>query len=178
MHRKVREDVVIDEVSIAACKHCQSSHIVKIGIRHNASGDVQVFKCKECRHKLSFNLGFEKMRATPDQITAAMNLYFNGESSRKTAQSLTLLGVKTTHTTIQNWIKKYVGIMDKYLDRITPQVGENRRTDELYLRIMQHQATRIARRYVGQILIVLKARAMMKHTLNWRVAFFRSRLLS
>ena len=75
------------------------------------------------------------MRATPDQITMAMNLYFNGESSRKTAQSLVLTGVKVSHVTIQNWIKKYVELMDKYLEKITPRVGDNWRTDEMYLKI-------------------------------------------
>ncbi len=73
--------------------------------------------------------------ATPDQITMAMNLYFNGESSRKVKQSLILTGVKVSHITVQNWIKKYVLLMEKYLDKITPQVGEKWRTDELYLKI-------------------------------------------
>ncbi len=83
----------------------------------------------------SHNLGFEKMMATPDQITMAMNLYFNGESSRKVSQSLILTGVKVSHVTIQKWNKKYVDLMGKYLDKITPQVGEKWRTDELYLKI-------------------------------------------
>ena len=73
--------------------------------------------------------------ATSDQTTMAMNLYFNGESSRKVAQSLTLTGIKVSYKTIQRWNKKYVDLMDKYLDKITPQVGESWRTDELYLKI-------------------------------------------
>ena len=97
----------------------------KAGIRKNKSGGVQLFKCKDCNSKFSINLGFEKMRATPDQITMAMNLYFNGESSRKTAQSLLLTGVEVSHITVQNWKKKYVSLMNKYLDKITPQVGES-----------------------------------------------------
>ena len=47
-----------------------------------------MFRCNDCSKKFSHNLGFEKMMATSDQITMAMNLYFNGESSRKVAQSL------------------------------------------------------------------------------------------
>ena len=135
LRETVRHDITIEEIDATVCKYCKADHTVKIGIRHNASGDVQIFKCRECNRKFSFNLGFENMRATPDQITTAMNLYFNGESSRKTVQSLTLLGVKTTHVTVQKWIKKYANLMDKYLDTITPQVGESWRTDELYLKI-------------------------------------------
>src|SRR5437660_2057500 len=39
-----------------ACK-CGSVNVIKIGIRHNKSGEMQVFKCKECNKKWSDNLG-------------------------------------------------------------------------------------------------------------------------
>ena len=135
IHKKVKDDVVISEVTFDSCKYCNSTYIVKMGIRHNKQHDIQMFRCKDCKRKFSHNLGFEKMMATPDQITMAMNLYFNGESSRKVKQSLILTGVKVSHITVQNWIKKYVLLMEKYLDKITPQVGEKWRTDELYLKI-------------------------------------------
>ncbi len=135
LHQKVKDDVVISEVVIDCCKYCKSQNIVKRGIRKNKSGNIQIFCCKDCTRKFSINLGFEGMRATPDQITMAMNLRFNGESSRKVAHSLTLTGVKISHITVQNWNKKYVNLMEKYLDKITPQVGEQWRTDELYLKI-------------------------------------------
>ena len=64
------------------------------------------------------------MRATPQAITASMNLYFNGESLRHVAESMKLFGVEVTHQTIHNWIKKYIGLMDNYLSSITPQVSE------------------------------------------------------
>ena len=135
IHQKVKDDVIISEVKIDSCQKCNSNNIKKAGIRKNKSDNIQLFKCKDCNSKFSINLGFEGMRATPDQITMAMNLYFNGESSRKVSQSLILTGVKVSHVTIQNWIKKYVLLMEKYLDKITPQVGEQWRTDELYLKI-------------------------------------------
>ena len=106
-----------------------------MGIRHNKQHDIQMFKCNDCKRKFSINLGFENMMATPDQITMAMNLYFNGESSRKVSQSLILTGIKISYKTIQRWNEKYVSLMEKYLDKITPQVGEQWRTDELYLKI-------------------------------------------
>ena len=135
MRQKVQNDVIIQEIVMDSCKYCNSANIVKMGIRYNKSGNVQMYQCKDCKKKFSINLGFEKMRATPDQITMAMNLYFNGESTRKTAQSLLLTGIRVSNITIHNWIKKYVKLMDKYLEQITPQVGESWRTDELYLKI-------------------------------------------
>jgi len=135
MHQRVRDDVVISEVRVDSCARCGSHKIKKDGVRRNKSGSIQRFRCLECRHRFSINLGFERMRATPEQITMAMNLYFNGESSRKVAQSIALAGASVSYKTVQAWNKKYVRLMDKYLDKITPQVGESWRTDELYLRI-------------------------------------------
>jgi transposase-like protein len=64
-----------------------------------------------------------------------MQLYFSGESLRNTVKALKLLGVEVSHKTIYVWIKKYVGLMEKYLDKITPQVGEVWRADEMSLKV-------------------------------------------
>jgi transposase-like protein len=36
---------------------------------------------------------------------------------------------------VYNWVQKYVSLMEKYLEGITPQVGNAWRTDEIYLKI-------------------------------------------
>ena len=64
-----------------------------------------------------------------------MNLYSNGESLRRTADSMKILGVYVTHRTIENWIKKYAGLMDSYLQTITPKLSEKWRTGEIFLKI-------------------------------------------
>jgi len=101
IHQKVRDD----EVTLGSCRRCDSSRTVRMGIRHNRQHDIQMYRCKDCKRKFSRNLGFERMMATPDQITMAMNLYFNGESIRKTAQSLLLTGIMVSNVTVHNWIK-------------------------------------------------------------------------
>jgi putative transposase len=75
------------------------------------------------------------MKHNPQGITTAMQLYFSGESLRNTARSIRLIGMNVTHQTIYNWIKKYVGLMRKYLEQIIPNVGDAWRTDELYLKV-------------------------------------------
>ena len=81
------------------------------------------------------NIGFEKMKHDPHAITTAMQLYFSGESLRNSARSLRLLGVQVTHQTVYNWIRKYVGLMNKYLEQIKPQVSDTWRADEMYLKV-------------------------------------------
>lgn len=135
VHNNVKSDIVIPEVVLDSCRYCSSKRIVKMGIRHNKNYDIQMFRCKDCKRKFSYNLGFERISATPDQVTMAINLYFNGESNRKTAHSIDLMGVKVSYKTIQRWSKKYVDHMDKYLNKIIPQVGEVWCTDEVYIKI-------------------------------------------
>jgi transposase-like protein len=108
---------------------------MKWGTRHNKYGDIQVWKCKACGKFFTVNLGFEKMKHDPKAITTAMQLYFSGESLRNVARSLRLLGTQVSHMTIYRWIAKYTELMQKYLDKITPQVSDTWATDELFLKI-------------------------------------------
>jgi transposase-like protein len=132
---KVRENVVIQPVTVNVCLYCQSSSIVKNGMRHNKYGDIQVFQCNSCGRDFTLNIGFEHMKHNPHAVTTAMQLYFSGESLRNTARSLRLMGVEVSYQTVWNWIKKYTGLMEKYLDKITPQVSGTWRADELYVKI-------------------------------------------
>ena len=135
---KLREQVksiVIPQIETNNCKFCNSSDIIKKGIRKNRNYNLQIFKCRTCKKRFSTNLGFERMKASPQMITSAMQLYFSGESLRNTQKFLELQGVQIGHVTIYNWIKKYVGLMESYLEKITPQLSDKWRTDEIYLKI-------------------------------------------
>ncbi len=134
IREKVKENV-IEPVSITSCLFCQSINLKKFGLRHNKYGDIQRFLCADCHRTFSVNLGFERMKHSPHGITTAMQLYFSGESLRNTARSLRLLGVQVSHQTVYNWIEKYTVLMEKYLDKITPQVSDTWRADELYLKV-------------------------------------------
>jgi len=136
---KLREHVqarVIEPITnIHGCIFCKSENIKKDGLRHNRYGDIQKFYCKNCGKWFTVNFGFERMKHNPQGITTAMQLYFSGESLRSTARSLRLLGVQVSHKTVFYWIKRYTVLMEKYLDKITPQVSDTWRADELFLKV-------------------------------------------
>jgi transposase-like protein len=75
------------------------------------------------------------MKANPQSITSAMQLYFTGESLRNVQKFLRLQGVEVDHTTVYRWIKKYTEIMERYLEQMQPQVGNTWRADELFLKV-------------------------------------------
>jgi transposase-like protein len=135
MREQVRKNIVIEEVAISDCIFCHSSNIIRYGVRHNKRGDIQVFHCKQCSRFFTFNVGFEKMKHNPQAITSAMQLYFSGESLRNTMKSLKLLGVEVSHQTVYKWIRKYVKLMNNYVEKIVPNVGDTWRADELYVKI-------------------------------------------
>ena len=136
MRNRVRKEnsTIIEQVESSTCPNCDSHDFIKKGIRHNKYGDIQRYACKDCKKWFNFNLGFERMRATPKIITSAMQLYFTGESLRNIQKFIRLQGVEVSHQTIYNWIQKYTKLMKGYLDKITPQVGDKWRADEVYVK--------------------------------------------
>jgi transposase-like protein len=135
LREHVRKNIVIEEVAISNCVFCHSSNIKKFGIRKNKSGGIQRLLCADCGKTFSVNIGFEKMKHNPQAITSAMQLYFSGESLRNTMKSLRLLGVEVSHKTVFMWIKKYVTLMQDYVEKLKPNVSDVWRADELYVKI-------------------------------------------
>jgi transposase-like protein len=135
LRSQVATNRVIQEVNVSNCQFCGSENIVKNSVRHNQNGDIQRYKCKACEKRFSINLGFEKMKATPQIVTSAMQLYFTGESYRNVQKFLKLQGVNVDHSTILRWVKKYVTLMQNYLQKIKPNVSDTWRADELYVKI-------------------------------------------
>ena len=131
----VARQVVIQSLDTQTCIFCQSNQIIKKSIRHNKSGDLQRYLCKSCNKRFSYNIGVEGMKANPQVITSALQLYFTGESLRNVQKFLRLQGVNISHQTVYNWIGKYVRLMQNYLEQIKPSVSDTWRADELYVKI-------------------------------------------
>jgi len=133
---KIRENHVIEPLTNQVCPECGSVNIVNNGLRHNKYGAIQRYQCKDCKKRFSINLGFEKMKASPQVITSAMQLYFSGESLRNVTKFFKLQGVTVSHVTIYKWINKYVKLMNDYLEKVQPQVqvSDTWRADEMYVK--------------------------------------------
>lgn len=138
---KLRDEVreknktVISPITITSCLFCKSDNLIRFGVRHNKSGDIQRLACQDCHKTFSVNIGFEGMRSNPKAITSAMQLYFTGESLRGVQKFLRLQGVNVSHVTIYAWIKKYTNLMNTHLEKIIPQVGDAWRADEIWVKV-------------------------------------------
>jgi len=134
LRKKVASKRITPITNVSSCIYCESTNIRKDGIRHNKYGNIQKFYCRSCKQYFSFNVGFERMKHNPQAITTAMQLYFSGESLRNTMKSLRLIGVEVSHQTVYNWIKKYIGLMERYIEKLTPNVSDTWRADELWMK--------------------------------------------
>lgn len=135
IRKQVWKHVTISPASTQSCPTCNSENIIKKGLRKNKYGNIQKYKCLDCGKWFVFNLGFERMRANPEVITSAMQLYFSGESLRNVTNFLILKGIKVSHVAVYKWIKKYVKLMESYLEKITPQLSDVWRADEMFVKI-------------------------------------------
>ncbi|MGH9982445.1 MAG: hypothetical protein ACRD8W_00630 [Nitrososphaeraceae archaeon] len=109
---------------------------MKKALRHNKQYDIQRYMCKDCGRRFSFNIGFENMRTPLDAITSAMQLYFTSESFRNVMRFLKVRGINVSHVTVYKWTRKYVMLMQNYVEKIKlPTLGNAGRTDELYVKI-------------------------------------------
>jgi len=79
---------------------------------------------------------FEGMRTRAIAIASALDLYFRGLSLRQVQQHLEdFYGIKVTHATIYNWLKKYVQIVNKSIQNIRVKTSERWHADETLVRV-------------------------------------------
>jgi len=135
LRRRIENSKRVVPLDFQSCLECGSEDIIKHGVRKNKNATIQRYECNQCGKWFVKNLGFERMAASPQAITGAMQLYFSGESLRNVQKFLRLQGVSVSHVTVYNWIGKYVKLMQSYLEQIQPKVGDKWRADEMYLKV-------------------------------------------
>ncbi len=130
----------IETESELICK-CGSMNVIKIGIRHNKSGNIQRFKCKDCNHKWSNNLGFAYNKINSKIITVALDLYFKGISLRKVKEHIKLFyGIDISHRSVLNWIVKFGEVVSPFVDSLVPkEMSGVYHVDEMAVHVRKEQ---------------------------------------
>lgn len=120
---------------------CGSLNVIKHGIRHNKSGNIQTYRCKQCNHQWSDNLGFAKNRVNAKVITVALDLYFKGVSLRKVSEHLKLFyGVSISNVTVLNWIRKFGEVVTPFVDSLVPkEMSGVYHVDEMAVHVRKEQ---------------------------------------
>jgi len=129
---KIKQNIKVKDYEVDCCKFCHSTNIMKYGKKNGK----QNYMCKDCKRNFVNNIDFENMKYNPKIIALTLDLYFRGLSLRKISQHLKeFYDLNITHMSIYNWIEKYIGIMNEYVNSITPDVGGVWHTDEMKVKI-------------------------------------------
>ncbi len=118
------------------CKFCGSDNVVKNGVR---TGQIQYYKCRNCGRAFAGNNALEGMQYPPDQIAAAISLFYDGLSIDNIRKQLnSLYQVYPSDSTVYEWIVRYskVAVNDAKLSNI--KVGSIWIADETVLILDQH----------------------------------------
>jgi putative transposase len=112
------------------CKYCGFGFTAKNGF---VSGK-QVYRCKECGRRFYGNDRFARMKTNKKVIVAALNLYYDGLSLRKTRRNLEqIFGRTVSSSTLLGWIRKYSSLVGEYAATLTPQLSGLWHEDETML---------------------------------------------
>ena len=129
----VKQSIGIDKkIPEMSCKFCNSLNVIKYGKKNGK----QNYLCKDCKRNFVDNIDFENMKYNPKVIALTLDLYFRGLSLRKISQHLKeFYDLEVTHMSVYNWIEKYIGIMNQYVNSIQPDIGDVWHTDEMMVNV-------------------------------------------
>jgi len=128
----VKQKISIKDVDVSECKFCHSQDVIKYGKQNGK----QFYMCKECKRRFVNNVDFENMKYNPKIIALTLDLYFKGVSLRKISHHLKeFYDLDISYKSVYNWIEKYVGIMNHYVNEIQPDIGDVWHGDEMMIKV-------------------------------------------
>jgi len=118
------------------CIHCQSQNFVKQGFRKTENrGKIQKYYCKDCNKFFTADDGFYRMRYKAETITMSIDMYLSNLSSRKMRNQLRRhLGIKVSHISVLNWVRKYSMKVYNFVEKLGYNLGDSFYADETMIR--------------------------------------------
>jgi len=115
------------------CKYCRSKNVIKFGKYNN----IQLYYCKDCKHKFKDDYAPFHMKCADDQISSALNMFYEGVSIANISRNLKQeYGDILSTYTIYKWIKKYAkNAVDCVKDYLPKKIGETWIFDETVLKV-------------------------------------------
>ncbi|MGH9879577.1 MAG: IS6 family transposase, partial [Nitrososphaerales archaeon] len=103
----------------------------------------QVYQCKKCTHRFFNNGQLNRMKVKKHVVVAALNLYFDGLSVRKTQKQLDqLLGEQVNSSTIYRWLVKYSALVSQFCEsEMNPQTSRRWHEDETMITVRKGGVT-------------------------------------
>ncbi len=118
------------ETIMIACKFCGSTAVVKDGVR----GGVQSYWCKACKRKFAGNEALPGMRTPPDQIAAAVSMFYEGLSLTEIQRELNqIYSYRPSDSTVYEWVVRFTKEAIRRADGFKADTGPLWAADETVL---------------------------------------------
>lgn len=119
------------------CPRCGSDQqVTKRGFRYSRTGPEQRYHCECSNYRFVNRTAFKWMRTKARVIASSLDLYFRGLSLRQVQQHLEdSYEIKVTHSTIYNWLRKYVTIVSGFVENAQVKTSERWHADETLIRV-------------------------------------------
>ncbi len=120
-----------DSDSKVTCKYCQSQNTRKFGTYKG----VQRYFCNSCNRKFIANDNLFQMKTPAKQVSAAINMYYNGSSIKDISNQLQQdYGNHPSKKTVFEWIDKYTSTLLEVTKDLKPiKTGSRWIADETVL---------------------------------------------
>jgi len=115
-------ELIIEKPNEHHCPYCISDKIIRSGVRLTYAGEKQRYECKRCKKRFVLS-PIPKIKGNAKLVCLAMDCYYRGLSFRDIShQFQQFYNLKISHVTIRDWVLKFGNIMEKYSEKIQPQI--------------------------------------------------------
>ena len=104
------------------CPYCNSTNLIKRGIRKNKLKEVQRYGCNDCHKRFTLE-PIKHIKVNYKFVTLAMDCYYKGLSYRDiTDQFKQFYNVDLHHETIRRWVLRFSKVINEYSKTIKPNI--------------------------------------------------------
>lgn len=115
------------------CIHCLSLSVVRNG--HSEKG-IQRYKCNGCGRRFCQKGFFARFKHTTREIANTVYLKMHRLSLREVGEVIKrILGVEVSHVTIYNWCRKFIAILNKFVNLLPINFSRMWHIDEKFIKI-------------------------------------------
>src|SRR3990167_4851777 len=115
-------ELIIETPQKQLCPECSSENLIKSGIRKTQVGEKQRYECRDCKKRFVLS-PIKNIKGNAKLVCLAMDCYYRGLSYRDIShQFQQFYNLKISHVTIRDWVLKFGNIMEKYSEKIQPQI--------------------------------------------------------
>lgn len=123
-------ETIVDVPNLQTCPHCNSTNLIKRGMRNTKLGYKQRFGCKDCNKRFVAS-PIKYIKGSAKSVCLAMDCYFKGLSYRDISdQFKQFWGLDLHPETIRRWVLKFTKVINEYTKTLTPKTSGVWNADE------------------------------------------------